>query len=104
MKMDDLYRVYDGAVPLGKIRFCEYGGVEDYARAFAETAAHNFYKRALQTVRAIAAWRIASRYDESIREAMLVRLNGILSYYRSSSLTAWDLSRVAVTAAPVRIA
>jgi hypothetical protein len=104
MTLDDLYLSHDSAISLEKLRIAEFGSIECYAEALAFAASKNFQRRCSETLRAISAWRTVRRYPDVIRDGMLLRLQIILNQSRASAVASSDLSKVAVTAAPVKIA
>lgn len=104
MTFDDLSKQYDGIIPQEEKSIFLLGSRQAYYAYFLDKAEKEFSKRCLQIVQSVAAWRRVDRYTADVKEMMLARLQKILRQSRASALKAVDLSNVAVTAAPIRIA
>lgn len=104
MTFDELSRRYDGIIPYEEKQIARAGSYATYYKIFLERAERNFAARCLRTVRALAAWRETTEYENNIQENMLVRLAALMSHSRTCALEALNLSKVAVTAAPINTA
>ena len=104
MTFDELSQKYDGIIPREEKRIARTGSYRKYYEIFLECAERNFAARCLRLTQAIAAWRTTTRYEYYIQQKMLERLSGLMTHSRLSALAAFDLSKVAVTAAPINTA
>ena len=111
MTFDELSNRYDGIIPRDEKAISFFGSYYVYYTAFLDAAERNFAKRCGRTVQSLSAWRMTDRYDGITIEKMTDRLQIVLRHARDKavytldlSAASTDLSKVAVTAAPINTA
>jgi hypothetical protein len=90
MTRDELYQVYDAAVPDDESLIMRYGSPENYQRLFLQQAEKNLSRRCRDLVGALIAWRLIRRYSNDTKITMLNRLQTALLQARFSAREAFD--------------